>query len=179
MDSKESAQEISDMVSTRLLRAYVSDDPIGAQIGGAVKNVIAIACGAIMGAGMGESSRAALVTRGLTEMGRLAYAMGAKKETLMGMCGFGDMMLTCSSPQSRNYSFGLEIGKGKSPQDILQERSGVTEGFYTSKALMTLAKKNAVEMPICEAVHHCLNENMPLKDAIEKMLDRPVGKENV
>ena len=179
MQDKELGQELSEEIGARTLRLYYSDDVIGTQIGGAVKNVIAIACGAVIGRGLGESSRAALVTRGLAEMGRLAFAMGAQKETLMGMCGVGDMILTCSSMQSRNYSFGIEIGKGKSPQEILETRSAVTEGFYTSKALMTLAKKNAVDMPICESVYECLNEGLDFKDAIEKMLDRPVRKENV
>lgn len=179
IEDKEIGQQIVEMVGTRFLRPYLSDDPIGAQIGGAVKNVIAIACGAVMGAGLGESSRAALVTRGLTEMGRLTTAMGAKKETLMGMCGFGDLMLTCTSMQSRNYSFGIEIGQGKLASEILKERKAVTEGFYTSKALMTLARKNAVEMPICAAVDSCLNNDVPIREAIEHMLDRPVGVEGI
>ena len=179
MEDKEAGQAVCEKLSVRQLRSYYSDDVLGAQIGGAVKNVIAIACGAVMGRGLGESSRAALVTRGLAEMSRLANAMGAKKETLMGMCGVGDMILTCSSMQSRNYSFGMEIGKGNDPQDILKSRHAVTEGFYTSKALMVLAKKNAVDMPICEAVYQCLNEGLGFRDAIEKMLDRPVRKENV
>ncbi len=179
MEDKDQGNELCEMVGVRTLRPYYSEDVIGAQIGGAVKNVIAIACGAVIGRGLGESSRAALVTRGLAEMSRLASAMGAKKETLMGMCGVGDMILSCSSMQSRNYSFGMEIGKGKSAQEILDGRTAVTEGFYTSKALMTLAKKNAVDMPICESVYQCLNEGLDFKDAIEKMLDRPVRKENV
>lgn len=181
LEDKEQGERMAEMISTRTLRPYLSDDPIAAQIGGAVKNVMAIACGAVMGAGLGESSRAALVTRGLAEMGRLAYAMGAKKETLMGMCGIGDLLLTCTSEQSRNFSFGLQIGQGEDPQEVLKERNGraVTEGFYTSKALMTLAQKNAVEMPICESVHSYLNEELPIKEAIEKMLNRPIGKENV
>lgn len=179
MDDKDLGREVCEKLSVRQLRPYYSDDVLGAQIGGAVKNVIAIACGAVIGRGLGESSRAALVTRGLAEMSRLANAMGAKKETLMGMCGVGDMILTCSSMQSRNYSFGMEIGKGKSPQEILKSRHAVTEGFYTSKALMVLARKNAVDMPICQSVYECLNEGLNFKDAIEKMLDRPVGRENI
>lgn len=175
---KDVLEKVSEAVGTRFLRAYLSDDPLGAQIGGAVKNVIAIACGAVMGAGLGESSRAALVTRGLTEMGRLASAMGAKRETLMGMCGFGDLMLTCTSPQSRNYSFGHDLGQGRMAHEILEERKAVTEGYHTAKSLMTLARNNAVDMPICEAVYQCLNEDVPIKEAIERMLDRPIGKEN-
>jgi glycerol-3-phosphate dehydrogenase (NAD(P)+) len=179
VDDKDLGADLVEKLSLRIFRPYLNDDLIGAQIGGAVKNVIAIACGAVIGRGLGESSRAALVTRGLAEMSRLASAMGAKRDTLMGMCGFGDLMLTCTSLQSRNYSFGVEIGQGKAAQDILAERSSVTEGVHTSRALMTLAKKNAVEMPICQTVYECLNENLPVKDAIEKMLDRPVGKEAI
>jgi glycerol-3-phosphate dehydrogenase (NAD(P)+) len=175
MSDKDQGEKIAEMTGTRGLRTYYTDDIIGAQIGGAVKNVIAIACGAVMGTGMGESSRAALVTRGLAEMGRLAYAMGARKETLMGMCGMGDLMLTCTSVQSRNYSFGIEIGKGASPEDILNSRIAVTEGFHTAKALVTLAKRNAVEMPICESVYLCLNEGLPLEQAIDRLLDRPLS----
>ena len=177
MTDKEAGQELAQALSLRLLRMYYSEDVIGAQIGGAVKNVIAIACGAVMGRRLGESSRAALVTRGLSEMSRLASAMGASKETLMGMCGVGDLILTCTSMQSRNYSFGMEIGQGKTPKEILASRHAVTEGFHTAKALMTLAKKNAVDMPICRAVYACLNEDLPLHEAIEQMLDRPVGLE--
>ncbi|MCB9963585.1 MAG: NAD(P)-dependent glycerol-3-phosphate dehydrogenase [Rhodospirillales bacterium] len=178
-DNKDLATELVDRIALRILRPYICEDLIGAQIGGAVKNVIAIACGAVIGRGLGESSRAALVTRGLAEMGRLASAMGAKRETLMGMCGVGDLLLTCSSMQSRNYSFGVEIGQGKSPKDILAQRKSVTEGFHTAKALMTLARKNAVEMPICQSVYECLNEDLSFKEAVEKMLDRPVSKETV
>lgn len=179
MEDKTQGRSLCEDIAVRTLRPYYSDDILGAQIGGAVKNVIAIACGAIIGKGLSESSRAALVTRGLAEMGRLASAMGAKKETLMGMCGVGDMILTCSSMQSRNYSFGIEIGKGKSPSDILESRSAVTEGFYTAKALMTLAQRNAVDMPICQSVYECLAEEQNFDEAIEKMLDRPVRKENI
>lgn len=175
MKDKDMGEKISEIIGTRFLRTYYTDDLVGAQIGGAVKNVIAIACGAVVGAGLGESSRAALVTRGVTEMGRLAYAMGANKETLMGMCGVGDLILTCTSMQSRNYSFGIEIGQGADPKAILESRTAVTEGFYTSKALTTLAKLNAVEMPICESVYQCLNEGLPLNQAIEKLLDRPLS----
>lgn len=171
---KDVAQEIRDGLASKNLRPYVTDDLIGAQIGGAVKNVIAIAAGILYGRGLGESARAALVTRGLAEMARLASAMGAKKETLMGMCGIGDLMLTCSSMQSRNYSFGVAIGEGRTVEEILGTRKAVTEGVSTAKALMVMAKKHAVEMPISEAVHNCLNEGMAIDDAIDHMLERPL-----
>lgn len=177
---KDVAQEIRDGLASRNLRPYVTDDLLGTQIGGAVKNVIAIACGVIMGRGLGESARAALLTRGLAEMARLASAMGAQKETLMGMCGVGDLMLTCSSAQSRNYSLGISLGEGQKLEDIMRERQGkaVTEGVHTAAALTVMAKKHAVEMPISNAVYKSLVEGVGIEETIEKMLDRPLGTES-
>ncbi len=177
IQDKDVAQELADTIGNKALRPYISDDLLGTQIGGAVKNVIAIACGVIAGRKMGESARAALVTRGLAEMARLASAMGANKQTLTGMCGIGDLMLTCASMQSRNYSLGMALGEGKSLQDILSSRNSVTEGVHTAKALMVMAKKHAVEMPISEAVHKCLNEGVAIDDVIEDILGRPIKKE--
>jgi len=176
---KDVAQEIREGLASRTLRPYITDDLVGAQIGGALKNVVAIACGIIMGRGLGESARAALLTRGLAEMARLASAMGARKETLMGMCGVGDMVLTCSSLQSRNYSLGVALGEGKSLEEIMNQRQGkaVTEGVHTAKALMVMAKKHAVDMPVAEAVHRCVGEGNPLEDTIAEILDRPLRPE--
>lgn len=171
---KDVAAELREALASKTLRPYIVDDLLGAQIGGAVKNVIAIAAGTICGMGLGESARAALITRGLAEMGRLASAMGAKRETLMGMCGVGDLMLTCSSMQSRNYSLGVQLGQGKSLQEILGGRKEVTEGVHTAAALTVMARRHAVEMPISEAVHKCLNEGMGIEDAIAEMLERPL-----
>ncbi len=175
---KDVTQQVADGINTRTLRTYISDDVMGAQVGGAVKNVIAIACGVITGRKMGDSARAALVTRGLAEIARLASAMGAKKETLMGMCGVGDLILTCSSVTSRNFSLGVAIGEGRKLEDILSNRKSVTEGVSTAKALMTMAKNLAVEMPISKAVYDCLNEGVGIDDAIMQMLDRPTKMEN-
>jgi glycerol-3-phosphate dehydrogenase (NAD(P)+) len=177
---KDVAQELREGLASRAMRAYVTEDLLGAQIGGAVKNVIAVACGAVVGAGLGENARAALLTRGMAEMGRLASAMGAKKETLMGMCGIGDLMLTCSSMQSRNYSLGYEIGQGRLLDDIVAERKGkaVTEGVHTAEALMTMADKLAVEMPVSHIVHKSLSGQLNVKEAIEQMLDRPLRAES-
>ncbi len=176
---KDVAQEIREGLSSKYLRPYITDDLIGTQIGGAVKNVVAIACGIVTGRGMGESARAALMTRGLAEMGRLAAAMGAKKETLMGMCGVGDLMLTCTSMQSRNYSLGIQLGEGKALQDIMDERKGkaVTEGVHTAEALKIMAKKHAVDMPIADIVHKCVGEGASIDECIEEMLDRPLRPE--
>lgn len=174
---KDIGAQMVEQIGSRNLRTYLSDDVIGAQIGGAVKNVMAIACGAVTGKGLGESARAALITRGLAEMGRLASAMGAKRETLMGMCGIGDLMLTCNSMQSRNFSFGVEIGKGRKTSDILEGQRSVTEGVYTANAVKTIAQKNAVDMPISTAVCDCVHNDLSMEEAIDAMLDRPVDME--
>ncbi|MBL4589145.1 MAG: NAD(P)-dependent glycerol-3-phosphate dehydrogenase [Alphaproteobacteria bacterium] len=171
---KDTARALREVLSTKTLRTYITDDVIGVQLAGAVKNVIAIASGIVHGLDFGESARAALVTRGLAEMGRLGSAMGAQKETLMGMCGIGDLMLTASSLQSRNFSLGVLLGEGKTLDEILESRNSVTEGVHTSKALMTLAKNNAVEMPIAEAVYKCLNKNIPINEIIDEILERPL-----
>lgn len=175
---KDLAVDLAENIGCRNLRPYITDDVIGAQIGGSVKNVLAIACGAIYGMKLGENARAALLTRGIAEMGRLAKAMGAEEKTLMGMCGFGDVMLTCSSMQSRNFSLGVMLGEGRSLDDILGERKSVTEGVHTARALKKLAYNNAVDMPIAETVYNCLCEGVPLKEAVEQLLDRPFAKNN-
>ncbi len=178
-EDKDTGEELAALLGSRTLRTYRTDDIQGAQIGSAVKNVIAIAAGVIIGRGLGESARAALVTRGLAEMGRLASAMGAKKETLMGMCGMGDMILTCTSMQSRNYSLGIALGEGKTLDDILGSRKSVTEGVSTAKALKVMARHHAVDMPISFAVDDCLNEGASIDETIEKMLARPLRHESV
>lgn len=179
MQDKALGEEIVNHMGSRTLRTYLTDDIIGAQVGGAVKNVIAIASGVVIGRKMGESARCALVTRGLTEMGRLASALGAKKGTLMGMCGVGDLMLTCSSMQSRNFSLGVALGEGKTLEEILGERIAVTEGVHTAKALRVMSKNNAVDMPISQAVNEFLNENTAIDKIIEKLLDRPLRRESL
>lgn len=176
-NDKDIMYQLSEGLSGKTFRIYGSEDIIGAQLGGAIKNVIAIASGVVYGKNMGESAKAALITRGLAEVGRLASAMGAKKETLMGMCGMGDLMLTCSSMKSRNFSLGVEIGQGRSLAEIMNDRKNkVTEGVYTAEALTVLAKKNAVEMPISRAVHSLVSEQMPVDEVIEQVLERDSGK---
>jgi len=179
MNDKELGQEIVQLIGSRTLRTYYSDDMIGVQIGGAVKNVIAIACGVVEGQKLGENARCALVTRGLAEMARLASALGAKKETLMGMSGIGDLMLTCSSMQSRNFSLGFALGEGKSLQEILEQRISVTEGVHTANALNTMASNNAVDMPISKAVHAFLSEETKIEEIFQNLLDRPLRRENI
>ena len=177
--SIKAADSIAESLFSKTLRPYASDDLIGAEIGGAVKNVIAIASGIIHGKGLGESARAALVTRGLAEIGRLAVAMGGRRETLMGMCGMGDLMLTCSSMQSRNFSLGAMMGQGQSLEDILRERKSVTEGIHTARAVMVMAAKAGIEMPISAMVEKCVDGSISVDDGIRLILERPLKAEGL
>lgn len=158
-------------------RAYLSDDLVGAEIGGAVKNVLAIACGIIEGKGLGESARAALIARGFAELQRLGVALGANPQTMAGLSGLGDLILTCSSRQSRNMSLGFEIGRGKSASDILASRNSVSEGAATARPLVALAERHNVEMPICMAVAAIIDGQIGVDDAIKALLHRPTGLE--
>ncbi len=176
-EGKEIALTLQKAVASAKFRPYISSDIIGAQIAGALKNIIAIACGIAHGLDMGESARASLVTRGLAEISRLGVAMGASQGTFLGLCGVGDMMLTCSSEKSRNFSLGYELGQGKTLAQILESRQNVTEGVHTAEAAISLANKYNVEMPISLAVHKCLNKGLPLKQAMQEMLTRPLGDE--
>ena len=154
-------------------RPYWSSDLIGAEIGGAVKNVLAIACGIVEGLGLGKSAHAALIARGFAEMTRLGVAMGARPETFAGLCGLGDLVLTCSSTQSRNMSFGKALGEGGSAQDILAQRKAVTEGVATAPAMVKLAAREGVEMPICAAVDAILSGQASVSEAMAALLARP------
>lgn len=176
-DNLADAKTLQETLSVKNFRLYASDDIIGAEIGAALKNVIAIACGIVHGRKLGESARAAVISRGLIEMGRLCAAMGGKRETLMGLCGIGDLTLTASSMQSRNFSFGAALGEGKKADEILGGRKAVTEGVYTAKAALDLAKKHNVDLPIAAAVNACANESLAVDKAIEALLNRPVREE--
>jgi glycerol-3-phosphate dehydrogenase (NAD(P)+) len=158
-------------LATNTFRLYGNDDPIGAQLGGAAKNVIAIAAGAVIGAGLGENARAALVTRGLSELCRLAAALGGRSETVMGLSGLGDLLLTCTGTASRNFSLGYALGQGKALADILAERTGVTEGVTTAASLVERAGN--VELPICRAVSELLMGMKTLDQSIVQLLSRP------
>jgi glycerol-3-phosphate dehydrogenase (NAD(P)+) len=170
---KEIGERIVETLASRHFRLYLSDDIIGAQIGGAIKNVLAVACGIVAGRGLGDNARAALITRGLAEMTRLGLALGAKAETLAGLSGLGDLVLTCSSLQSRNMSLGAALGKGQKLEDILASRMSVTEGVATAAAALALAKKHGVEMPIVTAVDAILNKKAGIEETIEALLARP------
>ena len=151
-------------------RLYGNEDAIGAQLGGAAKNVIAIAAGAVIGAGLGENARAALITRGLAELARLAAALGGRAETMSGLSGLGDLLLTCTGPASRNFSLGLALGQGRTLAAVLAERRAVTEGVATAPAL--LARAGAVDLPICRAVAALLAGEVTLEAAIAALLSR-------
>ena len=166
-------------LGTASFRPYLSDDLTGAQIGGAVKNVLAIACGIVEGRGLGDNARAALITRGLAEMTRLAMAKGGRPETLMGLSGMGDLILTASSTQSRNYSLGFALGQGRGLADILGERRSVTEGVTTAGAVMEMTAAIGVEMPICAAIDAVINRHVGLDDAIRALLSRPFRSEGL
>ena len=170
-------QRLIAAIGTREFRPYYSADVAGAQIGGAVKNVMAIACGIVMGRGFGDNARAALITRGLAEMVRLALAKGGKAETLMGLSGLGDLTLTCCSMQSRNHSLGIALGKGEKLDSYVAGRRSVAEGVSSSAATAALAKQLHVDMPIVSAVDAILHHGAAIDEVIEALLTRPFKAE--
>ncbi|MBG1232496.1 NAD(P)H-dependent glycerol-3-phosphate dehydrogenase [Aestuariivirga litoralis] len=174
----ERASHWANELSIPTFRIYPSDDVTGVEIGGAMKNVLAIACGIADGQGLGESARASLVTRGFAELARYARKAGGKPETLMGLSGFGDLQLTCSSAKSRNYSYGLAIGNGATPQSALAASKGVVEGAATAAIAARLARDLDVDMPIVDAVTAVIDGGSKPGDEIKKLLSRPVRPEH-
>jgi len=172
------ADRLAHALATPSFRPYLSTDLIGAEAGGAVKNVLAIACGVVEGKGLGRSAHAALITRGFAELTRLAVALGAQAETLAGLCGLGDLVLTCSSPQSRNMSVGLALGRGESLEAALSGKLSVAEGVASAPAVRALARKLGVETPICEAVAAVLAHEIDIDTAIGGLLSRPLRAES-
>jgi glycerol-3-phosphate dehydrogenase (NAD(P)+) len=164
-------------LSHQPFRCYWSDDVIGAEIGGAVKNVYAIAAGIVAGKNFGASAHAALVTRGFAEMVRFGAALGARRETLTGLSGLGDLVLTCGSSQSRNMSLGIALGQGKSLDEALGKRPTVTEGVYTASALIEVAAARGIDMPIAQAVHAVISGRATVDEAIGALLARPLRAE--
>ncbi|WP_193366876.1 NAD(P)H-dependent glycerol-3-phosphate dehydrogenase [Pelagibius marinus] len=164
-------------LGSRSFRPYLSDDPLGAEIAGAVKNVLAIACGIVAGRQLGDNARAALITRGLAEMSRLVLARGGKPETLMGLAGLGDLTLTCTATQSRNYSFGVALGQGADVASATAASRGVVEGRFTAAATLAMARTFNVEMPICAAVDAVVNHGAALDETIAALLARPFKAE--
>jgi glycerol-3-phosphate dehydrogenase (NAD(P)+) len=171
------AEALAGAIGSARFRAYHSTDPIGVQIGGAVKNVMAVACGIAEGRALGDNARAALITRGLAEMGRLVAAKGGQPETLMGLSGLGDLTLTCTGLQSRNYSLGQALGQGQPLADLLDGRKTVAEGVFTAASVSDLARRLKIDLPICQAVDGILNHFADIDATIEGLLARPMKAE--
>ena len=171
------AQEVQHVFATERLRVYSSDDPTGVEVGGALKNVIAIAAGACDGLGFGNNTRAALITRGLAEIARIAIAKGGNVLSVAGLSGMGDLVLTCTGELSRNRTVGFEMGRGKKLDDVLAKLGHVAEGVRTAKSARDLAERLHVELPICNEVYRVLYEGKPPIRAVEDVLRRPLKKE--
>lgn len=176
--NEEVGRLLAEGLGYRQFRLYWSSDVIGVELGGALKNVLAIAAGIVDGKGLGASANAALVTRGFAEMRRFGEALGARAETLLGLSGLGDLILTCGSTQSRNMSLGRALGEGRSLKDILGARVAVTEGVYTAGAVVRLAAEHRIDMPISQAVWAILEEQISVDDAISGLMQRPFKAED-
>ena len=172
------ARRLAEALGSPTFRPYLSDDVVGAQIGGAVKNVIAIACGIAEGRGRGESARAALIARGMAEILRLGSAKGATERTLMGLSGLGDLVLTCTSPRSRNTSLGIALGQGQNLDEVLGQRRSVAEGVATADAVSRLAGRLEIEMPICTAVDGIVNHDASIDATIRGLIEGPFKSES-
>ena len=170
-------QRLCSVLSRPMLRPYYSDDVVGAEIGGAVKNVLAIACGVVDGLGLGQNARAALIARGFAEMLRFGLARGARAETLTGLCGMGDLVLTCSSTSSRNFSLGKALGEGLSAAEALAGKNSVAEGAHTAPVLADLARRDGIAMPIVDAVCKLLAGEAPARAVVAELLARPLKPE--
>jgi glycerol-3-phosphate dehydrogenase (NAD(P)+) len=176
-DDIETAQALAHALGSPTFRPYASSDLIGAQIGGAIKNVLAIACGIVEGRSLGQSARAALTSRGFAELVRFGRAHGARMETLGGLSGLGDLILTCSSQMSRNMSLGYALGQGSSLQQVLKTRKTVTEGVYTAGVVYEIAAQKGLEMPICQAVRDIVEGHISVDEAIKNLMARPFTQE--
>lgn len=172
------AHQVSAALATDTFRPYASGDPLGAELGGAIKNVLAIACGIVVGRGLGESARAALIARGLAEMMRLGEALGARAETFMGLSGLGDLVLTATSRRSRNLRFGIALGEGRKIADLLAEGQPLVEGAHTAAIAAELARRHNVDVPITSAVAAIVAGKLDIDAAIEGLVSRPLKAEN-
>ncbi len=170
------AKALAEAISAPGFRLYHATDVRGVEIGGATKNVLAIAAGVVTGKGLGASAGAALTTRGFAELVRFGKAFGARPQTMMGLSGLGDLLLTCSSPQSRNFTFGMKLGRGEKPGDI-QKTTGLAEGAFTAAVLLEMARERSVDMPIAGAVGALLEQKMSVDEAIGSLLARPLKSE--
>ena len=171
------AERLAHDVSTANFRAYTSTDLVGVEVGGAVKNVLAIGAGLSDGLGFGANSRIALITRGLVEMTRLGVALGAQRETFMGLAGLGDLVLTCTDDQSRNRRFGLLLARGLSSEAALREIGQVVEGYVAARALRAVAEREQVMLPICEGIHAVLYDGLPAEEVVRGLMMRPIKPE--
>jgi glycerol-3-phosphate dehydrogenase (NAD(P)+) len=173
------AERLRDRIKQPAFRIYVSDDVAGAEIGGAVKNVLAIACGVVEGKGLGQNARAALIGRGFAEMTRFGLAFGARRETLAGLSGLGDLVLTCSSTSSRNYSLGKGIGEGRSAAELMSNRKTIAEGAFTAPVLARLATEKGIDMPIVDAVDALIAGRADVDQVLGALLSRPPKSEAI
>lgn len=172
------AKQIQDVLNSNIFRLYVNEDLIGVELGGALKNIIALAVGICDGLNLGDNTKAALMTRGITEIGRLGVAMGAKNQTFAGLSGIGDLIVTCTSMHSRNRRAGILIGKGKSSSEALEEVGMTVEGYFATKAAYELSKRERVCMPITEQLYKVLYENGNIEVALNSLMSRPVKHES-
>jgi glycerol-3-phosphate dehydrogenase (NAD(P)+) len=168
------ALRLAEAISTESFRAYTSTDIVGVEVGGATKNVFAIGAGISDGLGFGANTRIALLTRGLAEMTRLGLALGAQKDTFMGLAGMGDLVLTCTDDQSRNRRFGLALAAGKGVDDALRSIGQVVEGYYGARAVRVVAARTGVDMPIVEQIYRVIYEGLAPKDAVAALMRRPI-----
>ena len=173
------AERLRERLALPTFRIYVSDDVAGAEVGGAVKNVLAIACGVVEGRRLGQNARAALIARGFAEMARFGIACGAKRETLAGLSGLGDLVLTCSSTSSRNYSLGKGLGEGRSAAELLADRRTVAEGAFTAPVLDRIARERGIDMPIVAAVHALIAGRASVDQVLDELLSRPPRAEGI
>lgn len=171
-EDKSSAEFVQDAFMSDTFRVYTSPDIVGAELGGALKNVIALCAGVITGLGFGDNTKAMLMTRGLTEMARLGVSLGAHKDTLAGLSGIGDLIVTCTSLHSRNNRAGILIGSGKTPQEAMAEVGAVVEGYYATKSAWELCQKQQVDMPIIHAAYQVLYENADARKTVAALLTR-------
>ncbi len=174
----EFADDLAARISDEKFRAYTSDDLVGVEVGGAVKNVLAIAAGISDGLGYGANTRIALINRGLVEMSRLGVALGGQARTFMGLAGMGDLVLTCTDNQSRNRRMGLALASGRSADEVAREIGQVVEGIYAAKAVHEVRQQEGIEMPICELVYRILYEGLTPEDAVKELMGRALKPEN-
>ena len=178
-DEADLGERLRQRIARPTFRIYLSDDLAGAEIGGAVKNVLAIACGVVEGKRLGQNARAALIGRGFAEMTRFGLAHGARRETLAGLSGLGDLVLTCSSTSSRNYSLGLGIGQGRSAAELLSDRKTVAEGAFTAPVLARIAQQEGIDMPIVQAVAALVGGRADVDQVLGELLSRPPKAEAI